>query len=100
MLARFAQILTVSTYLGVLPATAAAAEVTLYTTREPGLVQPLLEAFTKESGVKVNTVPELLGAVAALTPGQAAPLDVTRRDTRQQVQIVPAQRQPLRRAGR
>jgi iron(III) transport system substrate-binding protein len=34
----------------------AADEVTLYTTREPGLVQPLLSAFTARSGVKVNTV--------------------------------------------
>lgn len=36
----------------------AAAEetLTLYTTREPGLIQPLLDAFTKESEVKVNTV--------------------------------------------
>ena len=31
----------------------AAEEVSLYTTREP---QPLLDAFTKESGIKVNTV--------------------------------------------
>ncbi|GHA12328.1 iron ABC transporter substrate-binding protein [Devosia pacifica] len=31
-------------------------EVNLYTTREPGLVQPLLEAFTEETGVSVNTV--------------------------------------------
>ncbi len=28
----------------------------LYTTREPGLIRPLLDAFTKASGVKVNTV--------------------------------------------
>lgn len=31
-------------------------EVTLYTTREVALVQPLLSAFTARSGVKVNTV--------------------------------------------
>ena len=31
-------------------------EVTLYTTREPGLVQPLLTAFTATTGTKVNTV--------------------------------------------
>ncbi|WP_233236778.1 Fe(3+) ABC transporter substrate-binding protein [Bordetella sp. LUAb4] len=31
-------------------------EVTLYTTREPKLIQPLLDAYTKQSGVKVNTV--------------------------------------------
>jgi iron(III) transport system substrate-binding protein len=30
--------------------------VNLYTTREPGLVRPLIEAFEKSSGVKVNTV--------------------------------------------
>ena len=77
MLARFAQILTVSTYLGVLPATAAAAEVTLYTTREPGLIQPLLNTFTAQSGVKVNTVflkDGLLERVKA--EGSRSPADV------------------------
>jgi iron(III) transport system substrate-binding protein len=34
----------------------AAEEVNLYTTREPGLVEPLLEAFSEATGVKVNTV--------------------------------------------
>ncbi|MFG6416526.1 Fe(3+) ABC transporter substrate-binding protein [Roseateles sp. DC23W] len=34
----------------------AAEEVTLYTTREPGLVKPLLAAFTARTGVEVNTV--------------------------------------------
>ncbi|HEC1403128.1 TPA: extracellular solute-binding protein, partial [Enterobacter hormaechei] len=29
---------------------------TLYTTREPGLIQPLLDAFTKETAIDVNTV--------------------------------------------
>jgi iron(III) transport system substrate-binding protein len=28
----------------------------LYTTREPGLIQPLLDAFTKSTGVKVNSI--------------------------------------------
>ncbi|CAN5650918.1 Fe(3+) ABC transporter substrate-binding protein [soil metagenome] len=31
-------------------------QVNLYTTREPGLVQPLLDRFTVETGIKVNTV--------------------------------------------
>jgi len=35
---------------------AVAAEVNLYTTREPKLIQPLLDAYTQQSGVKVNTV--------------------------------------------
>ena len=37
-------------------APAAACEVNLYTTREPGLIQPLLDAFTADSGIEVNTV--------------------------------------------
>lgn len=32
-----------------------AAEVNLYTTREPGLIKPLLDAYTAKSGVTVNT---------------------------------------------
>ncbi|MDP1570600.1 MAG: extracellular solute-binding protein [Vicinamibacterales bacterium] len=35
---------------------AAAQELNLYTTREPGLVQPFIDAFTKETGVKVNSI--------------------------------------------
>ena len=38
------------------PLARAADEVTLYTTREPALIQPLLDAFTAQSHVKVNTV--------------------------------------------
>ncbi|MFE1602010.1 Fe(3+) ABC transporter substrate-binding protein [Methylobacterium sp. ID0610] len=34
----------------------AAGEVNLYTTREPGLIRPLLDAFTAKSGITVNTV--------------------------------------------
>jgi iron(III) transport system substrate-binding protein len=35
---------------------ATAQELNLYTTREPGLVEPLLQAFTKDTGIKVNTI--------------------------------------------
>jgi iron(III) transport system substrate-binding protein len=34
----------------------AAGELTVYTTREPGLIQPLLTAFASQNDVKVNTV--------------------------------------------
>ena len=37
-------------------ATASAQEVNLYTTREPGLIQPLIDAFTKSTGIKVNSI--------------------------------------------
>ncbi|MBD9526990.1 MULTISPECIES: Fe(3+) ABC transporter substrate-binding protein [Paracoccus] len=35
---------------------AGAEELNLYTTREPKLVEPLLETFTKDTGIKVNTI--------------------------------------------
>lgn len=35
---------------------AEAQQLNLYTTREPGLVQPLVDAFTTSTGVKVNTI--------------------------------------------
>jgi iron(III) transport system substrate-binding protein len=56
---------------------ASAQEVNLYTTREPGLIQPLLDAFTKSSGVKVNSIfvkDGLAERVAA--EGASSPADV------------------------
>lgn len=41
---------------GSLPAAAFAQEVNLYTTREPKLIEPLLEAFTKDTKIKVNSI--------------------------------------------
>lgn len=38
------------------PGIAAAAEINLYTTREPALIAPLLGAFSKSTGTKVNTI--------------------------------------------
>lgn len=35
---------------------APAQEVNLYTTREPGLIQPLIDAFGKATGIKVNSI--------------------------------------------
>ena len=57
--------------------TAAAQELNLYTTREPGLIQPLIDSFSKASGIKVNTIfvkdglPERLAA-----EGERSPADV------------------------
>jgi len=58
-------------------ATPAAADVTLYTTREPGLIQPILDAFAQDASVKVNTVfvkDGLLERVRA--EGSRSPADV------------------------
>jgi iron(III) transport system substrate-binding protein len=55
----------------------AAAEVNLYTTREPGLIQPLLDKFTAATSIKVNTVfvrDGLAERVAA--EGRRSPADV------------------------
>ena len=58
-------------------ASTAFADVTLYTTREPGLIQPILEQFTKDTGIKANTVfvkDGLLERVKA--EGDKSPADV------------------------
>lgn len=34
----------------------AAQDLNLYTTREPGLIEPLIEAFTSETGIRVNSI--------------------------------------------
>ena len=59
-------------------AAAQAAEVNLYTTREPALIRPLLERFTQQTGTTVNTVflqgglAERLAAEGARSPADLA----------------------------
>ena len=43
-------------WLAAAPALAQSNDVNLYTYREPGLIRPALEAFTKATGIKVNTL--------------------------------------------
>jgi iron(III) transport system substrate-binding protein len=56
---------------------AAAQELNLYTTREPGLIKPLIDSFTQSTGIKVNAIfvkdglPERLAA-----EGDRSPADV------------------------
>jgi iron(III) transport system substrate-binding protein len=42
--------------LAMTASSATAQQVNLYTTREPGLIQPLLDAFTASTGIKVNSI--------------------------------------------
>lgn len=68
-------IFTSLTLAAALPASAA--EVNVYTTREPGLIQPLFDAFTAETGTKVNVLfgkDELIERIAA--EGANSPADV------------------------
>ncbi|MEZ0472141.1 Fe(3+) ABC transporter substrate-binding protein [Luteimonas salinilitoris] len=55
----------------------AGGEVNLYTTREPGLIQPLLDAFSDDTGVEVNTVFLKDGLLERLgAEGERSPADV------------------------
>lgn len=65
------------TALGAASATAAAADVSLYTTREPKLIQPLLDEFTKDTGIAVNTVFVKDGLIERVkAEGEKSPADV------------------------
>ncbi|MGV8839476.1 MAG: extracellular solute-binding protein [Bauldia sp.] len=56
---------------------AAAQEVNVYTSREPGLAQPLFDAFTAETGIAVNTVFIQQGLAERVeAEGAASPADV------------------------
>lgn len=68
----------VSLSTAMLPAAASrAAEVNLYTTREPGLIQPLLDRFTQKTGIKVNTVFLSKGlAERVAAEGASSPADI------------------------
>ena len=56
---------------------AQAQAVNLYTTREPALMRPLIEAFTAKSGIKVNTVFFKDGLLERVkSEGAASPADV------------------------
>ncbi len=57
------------------------------------------DVITAVGGKAVATVPQLLSAVAALQPGTASPLDVTRRDGKIQVQVTPGRRNIARQAA-
>ncbi len=59
------------------PTLAAAAEINVYTTREPALIAPLLEAYTKSTGTKVNTVFMKDGlAERVASEGASSPADI------------------------
>ena len=56
---------------------ASAQEINLYTTREPGLIQPLIDAFTKTTGVKVNSIFVRDGLAERVTAeGTRSPADI------------------------
>lgn len=55
----------------------AAEEVNIYSYREPGLIKPLLEAFTEQTGIKANVVFAKKGLIErAVAEGRNSPVDV------------------------
>lgn len=52
----FSSLLFAVPLLAAAPLPAAAQEVNVYTTREPKLAQPLFDLFTKQTGIKVNSI--------------------------------------------
>src|SRR5262245_22156487 len=59
------------------PALAQSNDVNLYTYREPGLIKPALEAFTKATGIKVNTLFAADGLAQRMrTEGTNSPADL------------------------
>jgi iron(III) transport system substrate-binding protein len=59
------------------PAVSAAEEVNIYSFREPGLTKPLLDQFTKETGIKTNVVFAPNGLIERLVAeGKNSPADL------------------------
>src|SRR6188474_2159428 len=58
-------------------AVAQSGDVNVYTYRESKLIQPLLEAFTKDTGIKVNVISASTGLEQRIkTEGANSPADV------------------------
>ena len=50
------RVLAAALFLTLQPLAALTAEVNVYTSREPALIKPALDAFAQSTGIKVNTV--------------------------------------------
>ncbi|MCB1515683.1 MAG: Fe(3+) ABC transporter substrate-binding protein [Hyphomicrobiaceae bacterium] len=59
------------------PVSGAAGEVNIYSYREPGLIQPLMDAFSKKTGIKTNVVYAKDGLIERIkAEGANSPADV------------------------
>ena len=73
---RFAGI-AVGLAAGLASSLALASEVNVYSYRQPHLIEPLLEAFTQETGIKANVLSLQKGLIERIkTEGEASPADV------------------------
>ncbi len=63
--------------LSIAPAAYAAGEVNVYSYRQPFLIKPMLDAFTKDTGIKVNVLFAPRGLIERVkTEGKNSPADV------------------------
>ena len=70
-------LLAIAGLLAAAGAARAEGEVNIYSYREPGLINPLLEAFTKETGIKTNVVFAKNGLIERLAAeGRNSPADL------------------------
>jgi iron(III) transport system substrate-binding protein len=69
--------LALASLIAVSSVPASAQELNLYTTREPGLIKPLMDAFSKSTGIKVNSVFVKDGLAERVTAeGDKSPADM------------------------
>ena len=62
---------------GIVSSIAFAQEVNVYSYRQPHLIEPLLEAFTQETGVRTNVLSLQTGLIERLrAEGEASPADI------------------------
>lgn len=73
----YVALLALSATIAALGSAGAAEEVNIYSYREPGLISPLLETFTKETGIKTNVIFAKSGLIERLTAeGRNSPADL------------------------
>ena len=72
-------------------------EVNVYTYRETKLIQPLFEAFTKDTGIKVNVISASSGLEQRIkTEGANSPADVLLTVDRKSTRLNSSHRMPSR----
>jgi iron(III) transport system substrate-binding protein len=70
-------LLAIAGFIAAAGAVRAEGEVNIYSYREPGLINPLLETFTKETGIKTNVVFASSGLIERLAAeGRNSPADL------------------------
>jgi iron(III) transport system substrate-binding protein len=74
---KFSTLLASTLFIFIMPTAGMAAEVNLYTTREKGLIEPLIDSYTAKTGTNINVVYLKDGLAERVeAEGDASPADV------------------------